>query len=131
MKRVALGKTIGLIFGLVWLIYTAYYTSISLEFGVGVLFLYIITGALIGMIGVMNKHPLFGFKMPWWLRGSLMWGFMFLLLPLLGYNTMVNIMTEMGSNMSPYWAILDGIVFWATTDYLATKWYWEGKKIVK
>ncbi len=107
MKRVALGKTIGLIFGLVGLIYISYYTNMSMEFGIGVLFLYVITGALIGMVGVMNKHPLLGFKMPWWLRGGLMGSFMFLLLPLLNYDALATVMRDMGSSMSPYWAILD------------------------
>gem|GEM_PF-6543078 len=68
MKRVALGKAIGLIFGLSGLLYLVLYTETSTQFAFGMLFWYMMTGVVIGAFGFMNKHPIFNFKMNWMFR---------------------------------------------------------------
>ncbi len=132
MKRVALGKTLGLVFGLSGLAYLVFYTDTSMQFAFGMLLWYMMTGVVIGAFGVMNKHPLLGFKMNWVFRWALFGGFMFLALALVWYDVLGSMLSNYGSWFkSPYWIIVDGMFFGLITDYFATKCYWEGKKLFK
>jgi uncharacterized membrane protein len=62
MKRITLGKTLGFLIGAISWLYLVYFTSLDTTFAFGVLLWCTITGVLIGAMGVLNKHPLFDFK---------------------------------------------------------------------
>ena len=133
MKRIALGKTMGFFMGLTPWIFLIYLTDIDTRVILGLLLWMSITGVLIGAMWIMHKHPVLGFKMWWLLRGSLIGAMMFGTVSLLSYDSLsqiVNILS-FGYLESAYWIIIDGAILGATIDYFATKYYWQGKKLLK
>ncbi len=89
LKRVAIGKTLGSIYGLTlfFLCYTSTHEAGPL-FCFGMLLSGVYLGAIIALLGPMytayDKGPLnLHIKLPWWIRGSLMgavWGLFIILL---------------------------------------------------
>lgn len=133
MKRIALGKTIGFAIGAIMWGYLSYLTDIDTAFIFWILLWCSITGVLIGAMWIMHKHPLFGFKMWWLLRGSLIGAMMFGTLSLVSYDMISQVMEVfyIGYFKSPYWIMIDGAILGAVIDYFATKYYGQGKKLFK
>ncbi|MBU2158608.1 hypothetical protein KJ848_00260 [Patescibacteria group bacterium] len=102
-------------------------------FGFGTLLMFMLMGIVIGFMGLFNRHPLFNFRMPWWIRG-LMVGFVFTLMyVLLSYGSLVVVMQSslvswMGLT-SPFWALLDGICIGLLMSGLETKFAGEGPQL--
>ena len=126
MGRVAIGKIVGLILGaLIFFGSPALGLELSTHFGLGLWLFYIILGALIGLIGIVDHHPIFKFKMPFWLRGAVMGIFMHLMLVLLCYHQMMAVMEldlvqSMGIQ-SPFWILIDGAILGILIDWTATR----------
>ncbi len=69
MKRIAIGKLVGFIIGLLGVVYLYLFmpdTSPLIYWGF--LFWYATVGAVIGMFGVFTDHPILKLPMPWWVR---------------------------------------------------------------
>ena len=135
LTRVAVGKTVGFLFGLVGFICLP---LIFLEGGWllrwGILLWYTTVGAVIGIFGVFDEHPLLHFRMPWWFRGLLFGAWMNLVLLFFSYDTMNAIMLSLfpegGWLSSPFWFVAEGAILGMIIDYLSTRFGGEGKDVV-
>ena len=135
MTRIAVGKLIGLAFGLVGFVMLPHYVQeVSLTFRLGMLFWYVTLGAIIGVFGVFTWHPIFKFLIPWWVRAPFLGGWMNFVLSLVAYDELAVIMHAIfgydGMISSPFWFVLEGVVIGAIMGFFATKIGGEGSEIV-
>lgn len=135
MKRTAWAKTLGLIVSLVWfiaIISSGQYTNNPM-LAWGILLWYPTVGAMIGLAGVMDKHPLLG-KM-WIWRGIMIGWFMNLLLLLFALEPLSLLVADMGfdftQNMMIWGWILEWAIIWGLIDWYVTAKFGEGKKLMK
>jgi hypothetical protein len=114
--RVAISKSIGAVLGGV-----AFFglpllgAESSTLFNLGIWLLTILMGAMIGFIGIMTVHPLFNFRLPFYVRGAVVGASFFLLLPLLAMDQMNAFMqleiVQWFGLVSPWWVVLEGAVW--------------------
>lgn len=135
LKRTMWAKTLGFIVSLIWffgLIATGYYDGNEM-FAWGFLFWYPTVGAMVGLAGVMDKHPLLG-KM-WIWRGVLLWGFMNFLLVLFSAPVLMEILAQAWFEATNTFLIFGGFLEWAIVwgiiDWIVTAKFGEGKKLMK
>lgn len=131
-NRIIIGKLIGFVAGvLTWLILSLMGATLDLKFGLGLVLFYILTGAIIGFMGMFERHPVLKFKTPWWLHGITMGLAMHLILILVSYDQFALMMQEMGiwGMVSPWWALIDGAILGLIMAFAATKFAGEGKKL--
>ena len=102
-------------------------------FGIGTLMVFILMGLTLGLVGMFDRHPVFGFTMRWWIRGMVA-GFLFTLMYiLLGYSSLEVIMESsivswMGLS-SPFWALIDGTLIGLFMGWMETKFAGEGSSL--
>ena len=102
-------------------------------FGFGTLLMFVLLGMFIGLVGMFDYHPIFGFKMRWWIRGTVA-GFLFMLMYILLSYTSLEVVLQsslvswMGLT-SPFWALLDGISIGLLIGFLETKIAGEGSRL--
>jgi hypothetical protein len=135
MMRIAIGKTIGLIFGVIGFIFLTIFMPETTElFKWGILLWYTTLGAIIGMFGIMTYHPILKLPMPWWFRSSLMGAWMNLVLVFFTYDVleimMLKIFDKASIWSSPFWMVLEGAIIGLIIGYLATRFGGEGKEII-
>jgi len=129
-NRIIIGKTIGFIAGLlVFLLLPLFGVSIDLRFGIGLVVFYTLLGVLTAFMGVMDHHPIFKFKMPFWFRGILTGLVMHLMLVLLAYDQLAVLVQEMNifGMISPWWTLIDGAILGLLMGWAETKFAGEGK----
>ena len=130
--RIFISKVTGLLIGvLALLVLPLIPVETSLEFKIGFVLLIVTMGAMIGFIGMYERHPLFpSMKMPWWVRGPMVGVLFFLLMVLLAKDAMVPFMSmdlvTWSGLTSPYWALLDGAFLGGVMGYITTKICGEG-----
>ena len=133
--RIAVGKGIGFLIGLSAFIFIPYFLpehDATLKWGV---FLWYITfGAIIGVFGVYARLPLIGITTPWWIRGAYIGAWLNFIISLVAYDAleqlMLSIFGENGVIASPFWVVLEGVVFGAAIDFFATRFGGEGADIL-
>lgn len=132
--RVFIGIIIGLIVGIISIAVSPIFGFPLLSmFGFGTLITFVMMGFTLGLVGMFDYHPVFGFKMRWWIRGPVA-GFIFTLMYiLLSYETLEvimqsNIVSWMGLS-SPFWALLDGITIGLIMGWMETKFAGEGSSL--
>ena len=132
--RIAIGKFIGLVIGLIAVLVLPYagMPAISM-FSIGMVVMFMLMGAMIGFIGQFDHHPLFGFKMRWWLRGPVVGFAFFLMFALLTYEE-ISLMMESPlvawtGFSSPWWILLDGIFYGGLIGYIQTTSSGEGSDL--
>jgi hypothetical protein len=135
ITRIALGKTIGLIFGIISFVLIPYFMpEVDSLFRWGILLWFITLGAFIGVFGVMTYHPVLKLPMPWWFRSSLIGGWMFFLIPFFSYDVlsefMVSFFGEDGMFTSPFWITIDGAFSGLIIGYFVTRFGGEGAETV-
>lgn len=135
MKRIAVGKLVGFIIGLLGFFLLPYiYPETSSMLKWGVLFWYTTFGAIIAAFGVFTYHPVLKISMPWWFRGPFIGAWLNLVLTFFAYQQFEQIMLavfgEGGVMQSPFWFVLEGAIFGWLIDYLATKCGGEGEATV-
>nr|MDD3720475.1 hypothetical protein [Candidatus Gracilibacteria bacterium] len=133
IKRVALGKAIGLVFGgIAFFVIPYIFNNSDLFLRFGVWLWYITLGAFVGIFGVMNNHPFFKMDFPFWVRGIALGGWMNFILALFIYNNLVTLMQNtVFEGYSPFCLIFEGMLFGLIVDYFATKYFGEGKELVE
>jgi hypothetical protein len=129
--RIGAGKAIGLVFGLLGFLFFPYFLSdASLTLRLGILLWYTTLGAIVGVFGVLDKHPILGISLPWWFRGALIGGWMNFVLTLIAYDQICTIIVvifgEYSRYISPYSMVLEGAIIGLVIDYLLTRWFGEG-----
>ena len=136
ITRIAIGKGVGLVFGLLGFIFMPYFfPEAGLMIRFGVLFWYTTVGAVIGVFGVFTYHPILKLPMPWWVRAPVIGGWMNFVLTLMAYDQLQDMMTYMfgtdGLITSPFWAVSEGIFVGLIIGYLCTRFGGEGKATVE
>ena len=131
MTRIAVGKFIGFIFGLLgFLLLPFIWPDAGSLLRWGILFWYITVGAVIGMFGVMDHHPLFNMKFKWWFRGPWIGGWMNFVLTFFAYDQfkafMVSFFGPDGMFVSPFWFVAEGVIVGLVIGYFATRFGGEG-----
>ena len=131
--RVALAKTIGFVFGLIAFFSIPHiFWETSMYLRVGVLLWYTTIWAIIGLFWVMDKHPLFNISFPFWFRWIFMWAWLNLVVVFFWYSSlMLMVEWSMFEWYSPFWFALEWAMLGLIIDYIATKYYWEGKSLLK
>lgn len=136
ITRIAIGKTVGLIIGLVaFFLLPQLMPDVSLHLRWGVLLWYITFGAIIAVFGVMTWHPIFKLPLPWWFMSPFVGAWLNFVLSLVAYDTLEALMRstfgENGLIASPFWLALEGALFGFIIGYLATKYGGEGSALLE
>lgn len=114
--RIIVGKVSGFIVGgISFLLLPVLGVATTTQFNFGLWLLLMLMGVMIGFMGVFTTHPLFNFRLPFYLQGAVIGGSFFALLPLLSpdqsFNLMqMDIVRTMGLTSS-WWLVIDGM-FW-------------------
>lgn len=133
--RIAVGKLIGLIVGgLAFFMIPSFFPEADLWLRWGIWMWYITLGALIGIFGVMDYHPVLKFSMPFWFRGVILGAWMNFVLVLLLYPQLVVMLQDFTFGgvafANPFWFVVEGAILGLIMDGLATKYGGEGAGIV-
>jgi len=135
VMRIAVGKAVGLIFGGIgFFLLPSFYPEADLMLRLGLLFWYTTFGAIIGVFGVMNFHPVLHMPMPWWFRSGWVGGWLNFVLMLFMYDKLAEVMAgffgEGSAFNTPWLVVLEGVLIGLVIGYLATKFGGEGKETV-
>lgn len=112
--RVFIGKLAGLFLGFIVMLLMPTFGFPGFSFiGLGILIMFVLMGAMIGFIGQFDRHPMIGFRMPWWFSGPMVGLVFMLMFVLLSYDSLELVMSSTLISwtglVSPFWALLDGI----------------------
>lgn len=129
VTRIAIGKGIGALVGLLGLIFLPYFLpGVGWLPRIGIFFWYTTLGAIIAMFGV---YPVREMPLPWWVRGPLIGAWMNFVLAFFAYDLMkamlVSVFGPEGFFASPFWFALEGALFGLAVGYFATRFGGEGK----
>ena len=135
MTRIAIGKLVGLVFGLIGLIFLPHFLpEASWLLRWGILFWYSTLGAIIGVFGVITWHPVLRLPMPWWFRSTLLGAWMNFVLVCFAYDDMQRMLEHTfgpdGALHSPFWFVLEGAIIGCIMGFLATRFGGEGQETV-
>jgi len=132
--RMFIGIIIGLAYSLLIMVVAPFFNiSLTNIFGLGGVMLFVMMGFTIGLVGIFDNHPIFGFKMHWWLRGlvaGLIFGLMYVFTGYASLNDIIqsSIMASLGFS-SPFWALTDFILAGLIMAWFETKLAGEGSKL--
>ena len=131
ITRIVVGKSIGFVFGLAGLIFLPHFLpDVGWMPRLGIFFWYTTVGAVIGVFGVMNWHPVFNLPMPWWIRAPFLGAWMNFVLVFFAHDLMsemlVAVFGEHGAMQSPFWFVAEGAIIGLVIGYFATKLGGEG-----
>jgi len=135
ITRIAIGKSIGLAFGLIGLIFMPFFLpEAGWMIRWGILLWYTTLGAIVGVFGVITYHPILKLPLPWWFRAPLIGGWMNFVLTFFAYDVMQQMLVFMfgqdGLFSSPFWFVLEGALIGLIIGYVATRFGGEGKEAV-
>ena len=135
VTRIAIGKTAGFIVGLAgFFTLPAFVPETGELMRWGILLWYTTLGALIGVFGVFNWHPILNLPLPWWFRAPFLGAWMNFVLVFFAYDNLARVMTVVfgpdGSISSPFWFSLQGAIVGLIIGFLATRFGGEGKATV-
>jgi len=132
--RIILGMVTGIVIGAITIAFLPWFGfPLFSAFGLGSLVMFFLMGAMIGLIGIFDRHPVFKFKMRWWLRGPAL-GLLFMLMyVLLSYQNLQFVMQSPLVNWtglsSPFWALLDGLWIGGLMGWIETSVAGEGSDL--
>lgn len=134
--RVAVGKGVGLVVGLLGFgSFEFFMPDADWMLRWGVLFWYTTLGAIIGVFGIFNRHPVLRLPFPWWIRAPLIGAWMNFVLTFFAYDLMQAVLAELFTSSavmtSPLWFVLEGAVVGFIIGYFATRFGGEGKETVR
>ncbi|MBL1434443.1 hypothetical protein COB87_002675 [Candidatus Wolfebacteria bacterium] len=132
--RMFIGVMTGLIIGaLVITMSPIFGFSLFSMFGFGTLITFVLMGLTLGLMGMFDYHPIFGFKMRWWIRGAVA-GFLFTLMYILLSHDSLEVIMQ--SNIvswtglsSPFWTLIDGVIIGLFMGYMETKFAGQGSNL--
>lgn len=131
--RIAIGKAIGLFFGLMVFIFVSYVMpDVGWLFRWGILLWYTTIGAVIGVFGALSYHPKLRLPLPWWFTAPLLGIWMNFVLTFFAFDAMqammLSLFGEGGLLTSPFWFTAEGAVIGLIIGYSATRLSGQGKK---
>ena len=132
VTRIAVGKLAGLAVGLLgFLVFPFVFPDAGPLFRWGVMLWYLTFGAFIGLMGVLDHHPVLKIRMPWWFRGALVGGWLNFVLTFFAHDQfaayMAQIVTPGTLWASPWWFVLEGVLVGMLIAWIATRLGGEGK----
>ncbi len=132
IARIAIGKGIGLVFGLAGMLSAPlFYPEIDNLTRIGILLWYPTMGAFIGVFGVLIHHPVLNMPLPWWVRAPLIGAWMNFVLVFFAYDTLSAVISgTTGTDLSPFWFVLQGAIVGAVIGFLATRYAGDGPAIL-
>ena len=135
ITRIAVGKLIGLVFGLAgFILLPLFLPEADWLLRWGILLWYTTMGAIIGVFGVFTYHPVLKLPFPWWFRAPLLGGWLNFVLTFFAYDDMQIIMLivfgENGLLISPFWFTAEGAVIGLIIGYFATRYGGEGRNTI-
>lgn len=135
MTRVALGKGVGLVFGLIGFMCLPYFLpDADWMIRWGILLWYPTLGAVVGVFGVFTEHPVLKIPMPWWFRAPIIGGWMNFVLTFFAYEKMTAVLTSIFGETdvlnNPFWFVLEGAIIGLVIGFLATRFGGEGRGTV-
>lgn len=120
--RLVVAKTLGTLFGLMTLVgLSIMLPESSWLMRFGILAWYITLGGIVGLIGVLDSHPVLSIPLPWWVRGPCVGAWMNFVLVLCAYDLLSELILRVSGHMvSPFWFVAEGafigaIIGWAST----------------
>lgn len=128
-NRIIIGKSIGLVTGLAaFIIIPLMGAVLDPKFGLGLMFFYVLLGAVTGSIGMFDRHPVLNFKMPWWITGLVIGMVFHLMLILISYDQLAIMLQQMDifGMISPWWSLIDGAIIGLIMAFVETKFAGEG-----
>ncbi|MGI9219697.1 MAG: hypothetical protein ACR2QS_01515 [Woeseiaceae bacterium] len=131
MTRIAVGKTIGLIVGLIAFFSLPHFLpEADSMLRWGLLLWYITFGAIIGVFGVFTYHPVLKMPMPWYINAPFMGGWLNFVLVFFAHDDMTAMMLrifgENGALSSPFWFAAEGAIIGLIIGYFANRFGGEG-----
>ena len=135
ITRIAVGKSIGLLFGLIGFVFLPYFwPQADMLIRWGVLLWYVTFGAIIAMAGVLIYHPVVKMPLPWWIQSPLIGAWLNFVLAFFAYDKLRAMLVAMfGADSvltSPFWIVLEGVIIGYIIGYFATRFGGEGKETV-
>jgi hypothetical protein len=133
--RIAIGKLIGFIIGLIGFIALPWFwPDATWMLRWGILLWYTTLGAIVGVYGVFTWHPILKLPLPWWFRAPMIGGWMNFVLVFFAWDTMSAMLTSMfgpnGLLTSPLWFVVEGAIVGLLIGALATRFGGEGIETV-
>jgi len=135
LKRTMWAKSLGWVVSLIWFlafIWGGYYAD-NVMIAWGILLWYPTVGAMIGLAGVMDEHPLL-WKMGIW-RGIMLGAMMNFILVLFAAEALMDIAIQAGYEVTTsfmiWGSLLEGAIIWGAIDWYVTAKFGEGKKLMK
>jgi len=131
LKRVGTAKAIGLVIGLAgFLMIPSVWPSETMWLRIGILMWYTTFGAVIGVLGLFDDHPLLKFRMRFWFRGPVFGAWLNLVLAFLMHDKLAVLIPQVGGILaglkSPFWIVLEGAVLGLLIDGITTRVAGEG-----
>ena len=131
MTRIAIGKGIGLLVGVLGFVFLPIFLpEANLLLRWGILLWYATFGAIIGVFGVFDYHPVLKLPLPWWARSTFIGAWLNFVLVFFAHDDMqammISIFGEGGILQSPFWFVAEGAIIGFVIGYFATRFGGEG-----
>lgn len=134
VKRFIIWVILGFV---IWVLYALCFSwvwfSLFSPFWVWTVLVFMLMWISLAITWIFTKHPVFEFKMPWYLRWAFIWAIYMIMYISLSYNTFLDLINSPFVSWSwfesPYWAILDWICIWLLISFAETKIAWEWKDL--
>jgi hypothetical protein len=131
VTRIAVGKTVGLMFGLAGFLTIPYLLpEANPLLRWGFLLWYLTLGGVVGVAGALDWHLVPGMALPWWLRSPLIGAWMNLVLTLIAYDQLgafgESLFGAGAALASPFRFVAEGALAGLVIGYAATRAGGEG-----
>ena len=129
--RIGIGKLVGFVIGILGVgLFSMIGVPPSWAFGCGFVLWYATIGAIVGIYGVYSHHPILKFPLPWWLRSSIIGGWMNFVLALFIYEDLTRLFGQLVGSASVTAAsigfMIEGAVVGLLIGWIATALGGEG-----
>ena len=130
-KRLAISKWIWFIIWLIaFVVMPMFFNGTDLYIRFWVWLWYISFWAIIWVFWVMRKVPVLNIPFPYWFRWIVLWAWLnFVLAFFVREKFMMLMIWTAFEWLSPFWLVLEWIIFWLLIDFFATKYAWDWKKL--
>jgi len=133
IQRIIIWKAIWAIFWWIAFFVIPYiFNDVSMFLRFWVWLWYITLWAIIWIFWILTYHPYLKLSINFWFRWIFLWWWMNFVLCLFAYKSLVDMMKDTVFNWySPFWIIVEWMIFWIITEFIATKISWEWKDLIK
>ena len=135
MQRVTWSKVISFVCGLLSFVLVPFvWPDVSVYMQWGMLLWMVTIGGVIGVAGLFTTaQPLCAWTIPSFFRGAMLGGVMVLMFVLVGYDAIKGLMdtTVVFQGVSPFYIIINGVIFGALLDFFVTHNFGEGEDLLQ